>query len=48
MPTHRASKPVATAARPVERAVTTALVLGTLAGLAWIAGMIWTLVRWPI
>ncbi|MET9734156.1 hypothetical protein ABZZ79_26950 [Streptomyces sp. NPDC006458] len=48
MPTHRAPKPVASPTQPVERAVTAALVLAALAGLAWIAGMIYTLAVWPV
>jgi hypothetical protein len=48
MPTHRAAKPVATPTQPVERAVTAALALGALACLAWIAGMIYTLMQWPV
>ncbi|MFJ8079567.1 morphogenic membrane protein MmpA [Streptomyces sp. NPDC096205] len=48
MPTHRASKPVATPTQPVERVVTAALVLAALAALAWIAGMIYTLAQWPL
>ncbi|MFG2126697.1 morphogenic membrane protein MmpA [Streptomyces sp. NPDC048751] len=48
MTTHRAPKPLADPNRPVERAVTAALVLALLAGLGWIGGMIYTLVVWPI
>jgi hypothetical protein len=47
MPSHRAPKPLTDPHRPVERAVTAALVLATLAGLAWIAGMIYTVAEWP-
>ena len=48
MTTHRAPKPLADPDRPVERAVNAALVLAVLAGLGWIAGMIYTLVEWPV
>lgn len=48
MTTHRAHKPLADPERPVERAVTAALVVGVLAGLGWIVGMVWTLVNWPV
>ncbi|MFF4085678.1 morphogenic membrane protein MmpA [Streptomyces nigra] len=48
MTTHRAHKPLADPERPVERAVTAALVVGVLAGLGWIVGMVWTLVTWPV
>ncbi|MFF7104323.1 morphogenic membrane protein MmpA [Streptomyces nigra] len=48
MTTHRAQKPLADPERPVERAVTAALVVGVLAGLGWIVGMVWTLVNWPV
>ncbi|MFD7137436.1 morphogenic membrane protein MmpA [Streptomyces sp. NPDC059894] len=48
MTTHRSPKPLADPDRPVERAVNAALVLATLAGLAWIVGMIYTLVEWPV
>jgi len=47
MTTHRAAKPLADPGRPVERAVTAALVVGVLAGLGWIAGMVYTLLEWP-
>lgn len=47
MTTHRAPKPVTGPGRPVERAVTIGLVLAVLAGLGWIAGMIYTLAGWP-
>ncbi|MEU6548536.1 hypothetical protein [Streptomyces sp. NPDC046859] len=47
MTTHRSPKPLADPNRPVERAVSAALVVGVLAGLGWIAGMIYTLVEWP-
>ncbi|MFC8424055.1 morphogenic membrane protein MmpA [Streptomyces sp. NPDC057236] len=48
MTTHRAPKPVAADGRPVGRAVTVGLTLAVPAGLGWIAGMIWTLVQWPL
>ena len=48
MTTHRASKPLADPDRPVERAVTAALVLAVLAGLGWIAGMIYTGAGWSL
>ncbi|MFF3503883.1 morphogenic membrane protein MmpA [Streptomyces sp. NPDC003247] len=48
MTTHRAPKPLADPDRPVERAVNAVLVLATLAGLAWIVGMVYTLVEWPV
>ncbi|MGW1957496.1 morphogenic membrane protein MmpA [Streptomyces sp. NPDC001920] len=48
MTTHRSPKPLADPDRPVEHAVTAALVLATLAGLGWIAGMIYTLAEWPL
>ncbi|MDX3530293.1 hypothetical protein P1P75_28735 [Streptomyces sp. ID05-39B] len=48
MTTHRAPKPLADPDRHVERAVNAALVLAVLAGLGWIAGMIYTLVEWPV
>ena len=46
MTTHRAPKAAAQPTQPIERAVTAALVLGVLAGLAWIIGMICTVVGW--
>ncbi|MEU0965739.1 hypothetical protein ABZ357_10025 [Streptomyces sp. NPDC005917] len=46
MTTHRARKPVAGPAQPVERAVNAALVLAVVAGFAWTAGMLCTLVQW--
>ncbi|MDG9715941.1 morphogenic membrane protein MmpA [Streptomyces sp. DH24] len=48
MTSHRAPKPLAHPSRPAERAVTVALVLAVLAGLAWIAGMIYTVAEWPL
>jgi hypothetical protein len=46
MTTHRAPKPAADPARPAERAVTAALVLAVPAGLAWMGGMIYTVMAW--
>lgn len=48
MTTHRAPKPLADPDRPVERAVTAALILAVVAGLAWIAGMIFTVAGWTL
>ncbi|GAA2570084.1 hypothetical protein GCM10010398_70120 [Streptomyces fimbriatus] len=48
MTTHRAPKPAAPSVQPVERAVTIGLVLAVLAGLGWIAGMIYTVLEWPL
>ncbi|GHA06591.1 morphogenic membrane protein MmpA [Streptomyces echinoruber] len=48
MTTHRASEPAAHPARSVERAVTGALVLAVAAGLAWICGMVYTLLDWSL
>lgn len=46
MTTHRASNPSAGSARPDGRAVTAVLLLAVPAGLAWIGGMIYTVVVW--
>ncbi|MFE1291685.1 morphogenic membrane protein MmpA [Streptomyces sp. NPDC058751] len=46
MTTHRALDPSAGPARPAGRAVTTALVLAVPAGLAWIGGMVYTVIAW--
>ena len=46
MTTHRAPKPAAGPAQPVERAVLAALVLAVLAGVAWIGGMVYTVTGW--
>jgi hypothetical protein len=46
MTTHRAPKPAASPVQPVERAVLAALVLAVLAGVAWIAGMVYTVTGW--
>lgn len=48
MTTHRAPKPVAGPTQTVERAVTLGLILAVLAGLGWIAGMIYTIAEWPL
>ncbi|MFE7857938.1 morphogenic membrane protein MmpA [Streptomyces sp. NPDC101209] len=50
MTTHRARapKPLADPNRPVERAVTAALVIAVLAGLGWIGGMIYTVAGWSL
>lgn len=48
MTTHRASKPLADQPRPVERAVTAALILAVTAGVAWIGGMIYTVLGWSL
>lgn len=48
MTTHRSPKPLADPNRPVERAVTAALILAVGAGLAWIAGMIYTVAAWQL
>ncbi|MFE7836707.1 morphogenic membrane protein MmpA [Streptomyces sp. NPDC057474] len=46
MTTHRAPKPAASSTQPVERAVTTGLLLAVIVGLAWIAGMVYTVTGW--
>ena len=48
MTTHRSPKPLADPERPVERAVTAALIVAVLAGVGWIAGMIYTVAQWPL
>lgn len=48
MTTHRAARPVAVDGRPVGRTVTVGLALAVLTGVGWIAGMIYTLVAWPM
>ncbi|TLS47922.1 hypothetical protein FE633_00030 [Streptomyces montanus] len=48
MTTHRASKPAANPSQPVERAVMAGLILAVLAGVGWIAGMIYTVMGWPL
>lgn len=48
MTTHRAPKPLADPNRPVERAVTAVLILAVLAGVGWIAGMIYTVAGWSL
>ncbi|MEU1596403.1 hypothetical protein ABZ468_26965 [Streptomyces sp. NPDC005708] len=47
MTTHRAPKSASHPVEAVERAVTVSLLLAALAGLAWIGGMIYTLLEWP-
>jgi hypothetical protein len=46
MTTHRAPKSATEPDRPVERAVTAALLLAVSAGLVWLGGMIYTVVGW--
>ncbi|MFJ9351663.1 morphogenic membrane protein MmpA [Streptomyces sp. NPDC101237] len=46
MTTHRAPEVPSDAAPPVARAVSVALVLAAVAHLAWIAGMLRTLLSW--
>lgn len=46
MTTQRAPKTAANPAQPVERAVTAALVLAMIGGIAWIGGMIYTVSGW--
>ncbi|MGW4551160.1 morphogenic membrane protein MmpA [Streptomyces violaceorubidus] len=46
MTTHRAPKDSAEPGRPAERAVVAGLVLAVGAGLAWIGGMLYTIVGW--
>ncbi|MFC4465680.1 morphogenic membrane protein MmpA [Streptomyces xiangluensis] len=46
MTTHRAPKPAASPSQPVERALMAGLVLAVLAGVGWIAGMIYTVMGW--
>ncbi|MFF4118185.1 morphogenic membrane protein MmpA [Streptomyces sp. NPDC001714] len=46
MTTHRAPKPVTQPAQSAERAVNAALVLAVVAGFAWIAGMLYTVLEW--
>ncbi|MFD8423040.1 morphogenic membrane protein MmpA [Streptomyces sp. NPDC059466] len=53
MTTHRPPKPAARRdlpgpARPVEPAVTAALVLSVVAGVGWVGGMIYTVLAWPL
>ncbi|MCX4903672.1 morphogenic membrane protein MmpA [Streptomyces sp. NBC_00878] len=48
MTTHRAPKPAASPSQPVERAVMAGLLLAVIAGVAWIAGMIYTVMGWPL
>ncbi|WP_189866230.1 morphogenic membrane protein MmpA [Streptomyces poonensis] len=46
MTTRRARKPAASSVQPAGRAVTAGLVLAVLAGLAWVAGMVYTVSGW--
>lgn len=46
MTTHRAPKPAASPSQPVERTLMAGLVLAVLAGVGWIAGMIYTVMGW--
>ncbi|MGV9255096.1 morphogenic membrane protein MmpA [Streptomyces sp. NPDC003697] len=46
--THRSPKPLADPDRPVERVVNSVLVLATLAGLAWIGAMLYTVLGRPL
>jgi hypothetical protein len=46
MTTHRAPKPAPAPTQSVERVVTAGLLLALIAGLAWIAGMVYTLTGW--
>jgi hypothetical protein len=46
MTTHRAPKPAASSPQPVERALMAGLILAVLAGVGWIAGMIYTVMGW--
>jgi hypothetical protein len=48
MTTRRAPQPLSDPNRPVERAVTAALVLAVVAGVAWIGGMILTVAGWTL
>ncbi|CAL9374024.1 hypothetical protein SUDANB126_00935 [Streptomyces sp. enrichment culture] len=48
MTTHRTPEPVAPPAQPVGRAVTIGLILAVPAGLGWIAGMVCTVLGWPL
>lgn len=46
MTTHRSPQPLSDPGRPVERAVTAALVLAVVAGVGWIGGMLYTMLAW--
>ncbi|WP_436839852.1 morphogenic membrane protein MmpA [Streptomyces albogriseolus] len=48
MPTHRTAPLRRTPVRPTGRAVTLGLTLAVLAGVGWVAGMICTLITWPL
>ncbi|MGW1026017.1 morphogenic membrane protein MmpA [Streptomyces sp. NPDC002577] len=43
---HRAPKAAAAPLHPLERTVTAALVMAVIAALAWIGGMIYTVISW--
>ncbi|MFD1658238.1 morphogenic membrane protein MmpA [Streptomyces caeni] len=45
MTTQRPSKAMSNPAQPVERAVTAVLLLGVITGIAWIGGMIYTVLE---
>ncbi|MFH8469417.1 morphogenic membrane protein MmpA [Streptomyces sp. NPDC017991] len=48
MTTHRAPEPAPVpATQPAERTVLAGLALAVVAGVAWTAGMIYTLLDWP-
>lgn len=47
MTTHRGSDPVDPAVRPTGRATVLGLALAVLAGVGWIAGMIYTVMERP-
>ncbi|CAL9361730.1 hypothetical protein SUDANB60_05534 [Streptomyces sp. enrichment culture] len=48
MPTHRTARPHRAPVRLTGRAVTLGLALAVLAGAGWTAGMIYTLITWPL
>ncbi|GAA3899396.1 hypothetical protein E4K10_36335 [Streptomyces sp. T1317-0309] len=48
MTTHRAPESTNEPAAPVERGVRVALLLAAFTGLAWTAGMIYTVLTWPL
>ncbi|WP_199854919.1 morphogenic membrane protein MmpA [Streptomyces dioscori] len=47
MTTHRAPEPAAGPTQPAERAVMAGLALAVVAGVAWTAAMIYTILDWP-
>jgi hypothetical protein len=47
-PAPRSARPPSDPGRPVGRAVTAALVHAAAAGFAWVCGMVYTVVRWPL